>query len=189
MYSADIQFLYLMRGQPRHNSPPHSQLPPTSFLGIGDLKTERSFDSQVSWVIDVLCLFSLTCYPWVFQYKEALADVLSTGAGIKYVCCTVCASALQGFRLLRPFCSSIEILMHYINNKKVIDKLQWHTYKDNNTLKSIIHNYSIHNHSTLRFYLCCLEMLVSMFYYPRHNFKLHSGFYMVNVNMTYANMT
>ena len=40
----------------------------TQFPGHGsidDLTTERSFNSQATWVIDVLGLF-LTCYPWVF---------------------------------------------------------------------------------------------------------------------------
>ena len=32
---------------------------------IYDPTTERSFDSQVTWVIDVLCLF-LICCPWLF---------------------------------------------------------------------------------------------------------------------------
>ena len=39
------------------------------FAGHGrmdGLATERSFDKQTTWVIDVLGLLLLTCYPWVF---------------------------------------------------------------------------------------------------------------------------
>ena len=48
----------------------------TQFPGHGcmnDLSTECSIDSQATWVIDVLGLF----------YNQAVADVWSTGAGIK----------------------------------------------------------------------------------------------------------
>ena len=49
-----------MHGQPWHNTQPYARLPP-SFFGHGcmaNLITERSFDSQATWVIDVLGLFS-----------------------------------------------------------------------------------------------------------------------------------
>ena len=45
-----------MHGQPRHNTRPHVRLPP-SFLDMDDLTTERGFDLQATWVIDVLGLF------------------------------------------------------------------------------------------------------------------------------------
>ena len=44
-----------MCGQPWCKTLQQAQLPP-SFLGAGDLTTERSFDSQATWVIDVLGL-------------------------------------------------------------------------------------------------------------------------------------
>ena len=53
---------------------------------MDDLTTERSFDSQGKWVVNVLGLFLLTCYPWVFA-QPALTDVRSTGAGIKCLYC------------------------------------------------------------------------------------------------------
>ena len=39
------------------------------FSGHGrmdDLTIERSFDKLTTWVIDVLGLLLLTCYPWVY---------------------------------------------------------------------------------------------------------------------------
>ena len=57
----------------------------TQFPGHGcmdDLTNERSFDSKGTWVIDVFGLFFLTCYQLEF-YNQALADVRSTGFGIK----------------------------------------------------------------------------------------------------------
>ena len=34
--------------------------------GIDDLTTERSFDSQATWVITMIVIYFVTCYPWVF---------------------------------------------------------------------------------------------------------------------------
>ena len=48
---------------------------------IDDLTTERSFDSQATWVIDELFLFYLHAIHGRL-YNQALADVRSTGAGI-----------------------------------------------------------------------------------------------------------
>ena len=45
-----------MCGQPGYTTGPHALLPPC-FLGMNDLKTERSFDSKATWVIDVRALF------------------------------------------------------------------------------------------------------------------------------------
>ena len=48
-----------MCGKPSHNIRPHGQLPP-SFLEHGcldDLTTERNFDSQATWVIDMFGIF------------------------------------------------------------------------------------------------------------------------------------
>ena len=49
---------------------------------MDEFTTERGFDSKATWVIDVLGLFS-----WHVNhgclYNQALADVQSTGAGIK----------------------------------------------------------------------------------------------------------
>ena len=37
------------------------------WYGIMDnLTTERSFESQATWVIDIVCFMFWTCYPWVF---------------------------------------------------------------------------------------------------------------------------
>ena len=49
---------------------------------MDELKTERSFYSQATWVIDVLILLFITCL-----YIQAFADVRSTGAGIKCLYC------------------------------------------------------------------------------------------------------
>ena len=53
---------------------------------MDDLTTERRFDSQATWVIDVLGLSFGHVIHGCF-YNQALADVRSTGAGIKS--CTV----------------------------------------------------------------------------------------------------
>ena len=47
---------------------------------VPDLTTERGFDSQATWVVDVLGL--LTCYP-CFP-RPGTANVRSTGAEILY---------------------------------------------------------------------------------------------------------
>ena len=49
------------------------------------LTMERSIDSLTTWVIHVVGLCS-ACYPWCL-YTHALADVQSTGAGIKCLYC------------------------------------------------------------------------------------------------------
>ena len=57
-----------MSGQSAHDTTLHVRLAP-SFLGmeaLEDLITERSLDSQVTWIIGVLGLFLLTYYQWVF---------------------------------------------------------------------------------------------------------------------------
>ena len=72
-----------MCGQPEHNTRPHSRLQP-SFLGMDNLTTECSFDSQAMWVIDLLGLIFLLF--WCL-YDQALADIRSTGAGIKCLYC------------------------------------------------------------------------------------------------------
>ena len=60
------------------------------FQSIDDLATERSFDSQATWVIDVLRLSLLSLYNFHgYVYNQTLADDLSTGAGIKYLYCTM----------------------------------------------------------------------------------------------------
>ena len=48
--------------------------------------TERSFDSQAIWAIEVLGLFSWHVINGCL-YNQALADVRSTGAGIKCLYC------------------------------------------------------------------------------------------------------
>ena len=45
-----------MRGQTGHNTQPHVRLP-LNFLDMDDLRTERGFDMQATWVIDVHGLF------------------------------------------------------------------------------------------------------------------------------------
>ena len=69
-----------MSGLPRHRSRPHTGLP-ASFLIMEDLTTERSCVSQATCVIDVLGLFFDVIHE--FLDNQALADVRSTGAGIK----------------------------------------------------------------------------------------------------------
>ena len=53
---------------------------------MNDLTTERSFDLQATRVIYVLGLF-FTYYQWVFEQPDTVADVRSTGAGIKCLYC------------------------------------------------------------------------------------------------------
>ena len=48
---------------------------------MDNLIAERNFDSQATWVIDVLGLFVDVIHGYL--YKEALADSRSTDAGIK----------------------------------------------------------------------------------------------------------
>ena len=58
---------------------------------MGDLTTKRNFDLQATWVIGVLGL----CFRHVihgYLYNQALADVWSTGAGIKCLHCTLFAN-------------------------------------------------------------------------------------------------
>ena len=75
-----------MRGQPIYDTRPHARLPP-SFLCMDDLTTERSFDLQATWVIDVfgLCLWHVIHSS---LYNQSLTDVLWTGTGIKCLYCT-----------------------------------------------------------------------------------------------------
>ena len=60
---------------------------PLIFLGMGvyyDVTTDRSYDSQATSFIDVFGLFLDMLYMGVL-YNQALADVRSTVAGIKYL--------------------------------------------------------------------------------------------------------
>ena len=73
-----------MHDQPWHNTPSARPIA-TQFRGhrcIDNLITEHSFDSQATRVFDVLGLF----YGNVIHgclYNQALADVQSTGEGIR----------------------------------------------------------------------------------------------------------
>ena len=86
MYSADISFLHWICGLPGHNTRTHDDRLPPSFLGVDDLTTESSFDSQATWVIDVLGLLFWNVVH-VCLYKQALTDVRSTVARIKFLYC------------------------------------------------------------------------------------------------------
>ena len=69
-----------MRGQPGHNTRVNAtQIPGHGYMD--DLTTERSYDVQAMWIIDVLGFFIHFIHRRV--YNQALADVRSTGAGIK----------------------------------------------------------------------------------------------------------
>ena len=48
-----------MRGQPSHNTQLHARLPLSFHECMDYLTTEHSFDSQDTWVIDVLGLFDM----------------------------------------------------------------------------------------------------------------------------------
>ena len=74
-----------MSRQPRHNTSQHAQLPPT-FLGRDDLTTGLSFDSKATWVTDVLSMLFWHVIHGCL-YNQALADIRSTGAGIKCLYC------------------------------------------------------------------------------------------------------
>ena len=63
-YSSNILFLHEMRGHPKHNTWPQARLSP-NLLGMDDLTTERSFDSQDTW--------SLMCSDYIF-YISFIGD-------------------------------------------------------------------------------------------------------------------
>ena len=70
-----------MRGNPGHNTRPHARLPP-SFLGMDDLTTDCSFDSQAKCVIGVLgLLFDLlsmgVCTTRYWQQSDRLVQKLN----------------------------------------------------------------------------------------------------------------
>ena len=72
-----------MCGQPGHKTQPHAWLT-TSFLSLDGFKTERSFDCKLRGSLKCQAYF-LKCYARLFFL---LADVRSTGAGIKCLYCT-----------------------------------------------------------------------------------------------------
>ena len=63
-YSANILLIHEMRCQPEHNTWPQARLSP-NFLGMDDLTTERSSDSQDMW--------SLMCSDY-FYYISFIGD-------------------------------------------------------------------------------------------------------------------
>ena len=71
-----------MLGQLGHNIRPHARFSP-SFVGMNALMTSQLNVIYLAWVIGVLGSF-VTCNPWCL-YNQALANVRSTGAGIKYL--------------------------------------------------------------------------------------------------------
>ena len=72
-----------MPGHTGHNTRPHAQFP--GYGCMDDLTTENSFNSQATWVImSLIYLLDPGCL-----YNQALADVRSTGAGIRCVYCTM----------------------------------------------------------------------------------------------------
>ena len=67
---------------------------------MDDLKTERTFDSQSTWVIDVLGLFFIHgCL-----YNQALADVRSTCARIKCLYCKYLSNMAIFVNILKRDC-------------------------------------------------------------------------------------
>ena len=72
----------------------------TQFPGHGsmyDLTTERSIDSQAMWFIDVLGFnFHWHGIHWCL-YNHALADILSTGAGIECLYCIAYLGCAGGY--------------------------------------------------------------------------------------------
>ena len=56
---------------------------------VPDLVTDRGFDSQATWFIDVLGLFIFWPVSDGCLYNQALADVRSTGANIRCLYCSV----------------------------------------------------------------------------------------------------
>ena len=69
---------------------------------MDDLTNESSFDSKGTWAIYVLGLFFLTCYTLEF-HNQALADVRSTGSGIKCLYCML-VSLFKHFSEKRCVC-------------------------------------------------------------------------------------
>ena len=78
-----------MSGQLENNTRQHVGMPPSFIIGHGcmdHLTNKRSFDSQDTWVIDVLGFQKNVIHGYL--YKQALADVRSSGAGLKYLYCS-----------------------------------------------------------------------------------------------------
>ena len=69
----------------------HDHMPdchPVSWAWIYEWPTtERNFDSQATWVIDVVIVFHCNVIHGCL-YNQAMADIRSTGAGIKCLYCT-----------------------------------------------------------------------------------------------------
>ena len=85
------------KNYPFYSARQRTRLPPTflgmgrdfyliKISGMGNLTTEHNFESQATRVIDVLCLFFDVIRGCL--YNQALTDVRSTGAGIKYLFCS-----------------------------------------------------------------------------------------------------
>ena len=88
-----------------HDCTPHCHI--ASWHGCMDnLKTERNFDLQATWVNDVLGLLFRHVIHWCLR-NQTLADVRWTGAGIKCLYCRtkVCMMHLQSSR---KYCLSLE---------------------------------------------------------------------------------
>ena len=90
--------------QPGHNTRPHARLPP-SFLGMDYLTTERSFDSQATWVIDLLGLSfdMLSIGVWTTRYWQTFGRLVQ-----EFNVCTVCEYGISvGLTIFHPVLSII----------------------------------------------------------------------------------
>ena len=99
-----------MRGQSWHNTQPHSRLP-LSCLCMDDLTTERIFDSQSTWVIDVLGYFLTlsmgVCITRHWQTSGRLVQELNVSTVYFETCPFFCDH----------FCSLKALSLFFYNNK------------------------------------------------------------------------
>ena len=99
--------------QPGQNRRPHARLP-SIFLGMDawiTLTTEGSFESQATWVFDVLFLYVWHNIHGCF-YNQARADVRSSGAGIKCPYCRL----VMALPINRRFRQRFELLAAWAVN-------------------------------------------------------------------------
>ena len=84
-YSANIQFLHQLSWQPGHNIRPHAHLPRTIWERIASQLNVALIRKLRGSLLFLAYFFK--CHPRVYVQHKALADVRSTGAGIKSLYC------------------------------------------------------------------------------------------------------
>ena len=101
-----------MRGQPGHNTRPHTRLPP-SFLGMDAWTTSQPNVALISKLRrSLMCLASFWNAIHGYLYNQVLAIVRSIGAGIKCLYCMCCNPSRlnKAYRIL--YTSVVTFLCH-----------------------------------------------------------------------------